>query len=343
MKKESNSKDPKGKRPSKKHISKKKEKLSDQDLILLETMKRIECEQSIIDQIQNPAPPRVSIPDGSDAMTRAAAEEPEYPLLEIYAGHNGFFKLNERGNIKQVPISERRYPLPLDTDITEINAYGIVNKGDWSFVEQIGDMSITASRISLRECWSLKTLPHIPLAEVLSLTNCPDLKTIHPQTHVFRAYFVNCGIVFLPKSMAGSQIVIKECDNLKYIHPAIPDKNISLSNQVIQEFKLNYILSDSATEEEKCFFRSRAETASLSDLSIEMLPAYLSGVFLTVQNCSNIKYIHPSLNPEQISGLTPEKIYTCQMQYLFEKEKKESEFQKWFPIVRARGGRDRTS
>ena len=143
--------------------------------------------------------------------------------------------------------------------------------------------------------------------------------------------------------MAGSQIMVKECDNLKYIHPAIPDKNISLSDRDIQKFKLNYILSDSATEEEKCFFRSRAETASLSDLSIEMLPAYLSGVFLTVQNCPNIKYIHPSLNPEQISGLTPEKIYTCQMQYLFEKEKKESEFQKWFPIVRARGGRDRTS
>ena len=204
-------------------------------------------------------------------------------------------------------------------------------------------MTITASRISFRDCWSLETFPPIRLAEILSLTNCPDLKTIHPNTHVFRAYFYNCGIRFLPKSLCQSQIIIKDCDNLKYIHPAIPDARISLPDETIQKFKLNYILSDSATEEEKATFRSRAESVSLFDMPIETIPAYLSGVDLKIQNCPNIKYIHPALRPEQISGLSQQKIYSCQMKYLFDKEKQDSEFKKWYPIVQARGGRERTS
>ena len=125
MKKESDNKKQRESDHRQKNLPPKNDITDDDRLRWLEAMKRIECEQSIIDQMNRPIRCELDIPDGSAAMTEVAAGEQEYPLLEIYAGHNGFMTLNEKGQIKKVPITERQYPLPLDPILQRLRPMGL--------------------------------------------------------------------------------------------------------------------------------------------------------------------------------------------------------------------------
>ena len=124
------------------------------------------------------------------------------------------------------------------------------------------------------------------------------------------------------------------CDDLKYIHPAIPEENIDgLTPDEIHAAKINYLLSEQVPDIEKKLYPLEEEKIRFTNHRFETLPECFAGPEITIENCPDLKYIHPAIDPRKIKGLPPQTVCRYQMKYLFDKVDDDAVFKRWFAKV----------
>lgn len=258
----------------------------------------------------------------------------DYPYLEIVAGKQGNVESYDNGALQRTPLKDGKYAFPIDFDVVKINA-NVISLIDWyGNVTDLGNVVLNAQQVNFSECPSLKTLPPIHMAAELNVDGCSVLKTLNPDTVVKHLNLSDSGVVFLPESLRCAQIKVAMCNNLRYIHTAIPSQNImGLSHGEIQKCKVNFLLSDVVSDAEKDQYPLEDSKIQFYRDDIEYLPACLKGYRVSVSECPRLRYIHPALAAHNITGLTPKAICQMKMQYLFSKSQSNDEFQKFFPIL----------
>ena len=294
--------------------------------------------EQVAEQAQSKRPmPEI---DGSRELTEAISEDAEeydpfgHPALMIRGGYHGSMEFQVNGHRVRKKVQNEAYTLPMDTDTIKINAYQIRNKGDWNGVEEIGQMIFNAHNVILEDCWSLKRLPPMNLVNLLMVENAPNLVLFDPNSRINEITLNNCGIRFLPMKLQDSKITLSKCEDLKYIHPAIPDQNIDgLSPNEIQMAKINYLLSDKVPDIEKRLYPVEEEKIRFTNHRFETLPECFAGPEITIENCPDLKYIHPAIDPRKIKGLSPKVVCHYQMRYLFDKVQDDQMFKRWFAKV----------
>ena len=267
----------------------------------------------------------------------------DYPHFKIYAGENGTFELSEKGKKKVKKISETEYPLPLDTDITKINAYRISTRGDWSEIKDVGPFIINATLVEFENCYDLEKLPPMSTVQVLKVRYCYELRSFDPKTRVKYLEVAKSNIQFLPKSLSSSKIKIESCGELKYIHPAIPVSAISgVDEKEIKACKMRYMLSEYVSDTEKRLYPIEEKRVLINNPELRTLPECFNRPNIILENCEKLEFIHPSINPKKIKGMSGKDIYHCQMMYLFKKmNENDPSFDFWFNRVKANLGRTR--
>ena len=299
-------------------------------------------DERFAEQIAEQAQSKKTLPeiDGSQDLTNAILENPDeydpfgYPALMIHGGYHGSIEFQVNGHRNRKKVQNETYTLPMDTDIIKINAYQIRNKGDWNDVEEIGQMIFNANSVILEDCWSLKRLPAMNLVNLLMVENAPNLVLFDPNSRINEITLNNCGIRFLPMKLQDSKITLSKCEDLKYIHPAIPDQNIEgLTLSEIRAAKINYLLSDKVPDIEKRLYPLEEEKVCFKNHRFETLPECFAGPEITIENCPDLKYIHPAIDPRKIRGLSPKVVCHYQMHYLFDKVQDDQAFKRWFAKV----------
>lgn len=267
-----------------------------------------------------------------EATLEETDDNDDYPYLDIVAGERGSVESHDNGTLQRTPLKDGKYPLPIDLDVAKINA-NTISLIDWyGNVTDLGNVVLNAQQVNFSECPALKTLPPIHMATELNVEGCSDLKTLNPDTVVKQLNLSCSSVAFLPESLRYAQIKVAMCDDLRYIHTAIPDQNIiGLSKGEIQKCKVNFLLSDVVPDAEKDQYPLEDSKIQFYHDDIEYLPACLKGYQVSVAECPRLRYIHPALPAHGISGLTPKAICQMKMRYLFEKSQGNDEFQKYFP------------
>lgn len=266
-----------------------------------------------------------------------------YPHLKIYAGENGTFEMCEKGKQKVQKITETEYPLPMDTDITKINAYRIATYGDWSEIKDVGNFVINATLVEFESCYDLKKLPPMNTVQKLKVNWCYGLRFFDPLTRVKNLEISYSGIQFLPKSLSNASIKLDSCDELKYIHPAIPVSAISgLEEKEIRACKMRYMLSEHVSDTEKRLYPIMEKNVLINSRALRTLPECFNRPNITLEGCDKLEFIHPSIDPQKIKGMSKKDIYHCQMMYLFKKmNDNDPSFDFWFKRVKKNLGRTR--
>lgn len=267
----------------------------------------------------------------------------DYPHFKMYAGENGTFELCEKGEKKVKKITETEYPLPLDTDITKINAYRIATRGDWSEIKDAGSFIINATLVEFENCYDLEKLPPMNTVQALKVKYCYELRSFDPKTRVRYLEIAHSGIQFLPKSLSAAKIKIESCGGLKYIHPAIPVSAISgMDEKEIRACKMRYMLSEHVSDTEKQLYPIEEKNVLINNPELRILPECFNRPNITLEGCDKLEFIHPSINPKKIKGMSPKDIYHCQMMYLFKKmNDNDPSFDFWFNRIKANLGRTR--
>lgn len=303
-------------------------------------------------ETENPKNKTEDLLDGSGDFMLGLSDENEqqtpfdtlsYPHLKIYAGENGTFEMREKGNRKIQKITETEYPLPIDTDITKINAYRIAAFGDWEKIEDIGNFVINATLVEFDSCYDLKKLPPMNTVQKLKVNWCYGLRFFDPLTRVKEVEISHSGIQFLPKSLLNASIKLDSCDELKYIHPAIPLSAISgLEEKEIRACKMRYMLSEHVSDAEKRLYPIMEKNVLINSQTLRTLPECFNRPNITLEGCHKLEFIHPSIDPKKITGMSKKDIYHCQMMYLFKKmNDNDPAFDFWFKRVKANLGRTR--
>ena len=267
----------------------------------------------------------------------------DYPFLKLYGGENGTFELIEKGKKKVKKITDDRYPLPLDTDIVKLNAYRISTGGDWEKVTSIGNFVINATRVEFANCYDLEKLPPMNAVQSLDISYCYELRFLDPLTRVKELKINHSSIQFLPKSLAVSEIKLNKCMGLQYIHPAIPIDSISgMKEKEIKACKIRYMLSEHVSDQEKSLYPIMEKNILINNPKLRTLPACFNGPNITLEKCDKLEFIHPSINPKKIKGMSEKDIYHCQMMYLFKKMRDDDpSFDLWFQQVKKNFSRTR--
>ncbi len=268
----------------------------------------------------------------------------DFPHFKIYAGENGTFELCEKGCRKVQKITETEYPLPIDTDITKINAYRIAARGDWSNIKDAGAYVINATLVEFESCYDLEKLPPMNIVQKLKVNWCYNLHFFDSLTRVKEVEISHSGIQFLPKSLSNASIKLDSCDELKYIHPAIPVSAISgLEEKEIRSCKIRYMLSEHVPDSEKRNYPIMEKNVLIKgNLNLKTLPECFNRPNVILENCDKLEFIHPSIDPKKIQGMSKKDIYRCQMMYLFKKmNDNDPAFDFWFKRVKANMGRTR--
>ena len=269
-------------------------------------------------------------------MEEENKNESEYPFFRIYGGVNGAFELFENDKKEIQKITESQYPLPLDTDITKINAYRIATGGYWGGIKSIGNFVINATRVDFESCYDLEKLPPMNTVQSLRIDWCYGLRFFDSNTRVKEVEIARSGIQFLPKSLRFSKINIDSCENLKYIHPSIPIKAISgIDEKEIRTCKMRYMLSEHVSDEEKKLYPIEEKNVLINNPKLRVLPECFRRPNIILEGCEKLEYIHPSINPQKIKGLPQKRICHLQMMYLFNKmSDNDPSFDFWFKRVK---------
>lgn len=267
----------------------------------------------------------------------------DFPHFKIYAGENGTFELCEKGCRKVQKITETEYPLPMDTDITKINAYRIATRGDWSEIKDVGNFVINATLVEFESCYDLRKLPPMNTVQKLKVNWCYGLRFFDPLTRVKNLEISYSGIQFLPKSLSNATIKLDSCDELKYIHPAIPVSAISgLEEKEIRACKMRYMLSEHVSDTEKRLYPIMEKNVLINSRALRTLPECFNRPNITLEGCDKLEFIHPSIDPKKITGMSKKDICHRQMMYLFKKmNDNDPSFDFWFKRVKKNLGRTR--
>ena len=289
--------------------------------------------------------PKESVLDGSGDLIQGLETEDkedneqrlfDFPHFKIYAGENGTFELCEKGCRKIQKITEAEYPLPMDTDITKINAYRIASRGDWSNIRSAGAYVINATLVEFESCYDLEKLPPMNTVQKLKVNWCYNLHFFDSLTRVKDVEISHSGIQFLPKSLSNASIKLDSCDELKYIHPAIPVSAISgLEEKEIRACKMRYMLSDHVSDREKSLYPIMEKNVLINSQTLRTLPECFNRPNVILKGCDKLEFIHPSIDPKKITGMSKKDICHRQMMYLFKKmSDNDPAFDFWFKRVK---------
>ncbi len=272
-------------------------------------------------------------PSGSELLNKAiqadlgSEEEIETPRLYVVAGKLGYEEYyTGTGELKRRPLAGDRYDLPLSTNIKTICADKIVLT-DVDGIEEIGsdELAFIAQEVEIEGCNDLRKLPAMPSVGHLTISFCSALTTLHSNTNVSTLDIQFSGIQFLPERLKNAQIDAENADELLYIHPAIPSRNISgMTRNSINMCKLRYLTSPYVPQSEKESYRLPTYRIALQYPEFKELPACLADTTVALRGYQSTPgqepnlLVHPSLEARRIVGVPREDILRAQMRYLFD-------------------------